>query len=129
MTQSKMGNLIGSTYKGVIDIEKITLLFRQYEETVSSFEIQAILQRHSAQTDKGMDYDCFLKLIGYNLSETKRKNQIFDSTIRNEKSLSDRCMKAISSIFLLELDLLRFTEVHKVCFSLLFLKSIYLLIR
>ncbi|EAR91314.1 hypothetical protein TTHERM_00734110 (macronuclear) [Tetrahymena thermophila SB210] len=114
MAQSRFSNVPGSAYKGVVDIEKLTLLYRQYEETVSSFEIQAILSRHSAASDKGMDYDCFLKFIGFNLGDTKRKNTIFDSQARTERSLTERCMKALSSIFLLELDLLRFTEVHKV---------------
>ncbi|KAL4475804.1 hypothetical protein ABPG72_011365 [Tetrahymena utriculariae] len=114
MSQTKFANVPGSAYKGVVDIEKLTLLYRQYEETVSSFEIQAILSRHSAASDKGMDYDCFLKFIGFNLGDTKRKNTIFDSQARTERSLTERCMKALSSIFLLELDLLRFTEVHKV---------------
>lgn len=75
-----------------------------------------------------MDYDCFLKLIGYNISDTKRKNLIFDSVNKTERPISERCMKALSSIFLLELDLLRFTEVHKARFNFtLLLKSIYLI--
>lgn len=95
-------------------MEKLILLYRQYEEIVSSFEIQAILQRYGSSSDRGMDYECFLKLIGYSLGETKRKNPIFDTVATKENPLSDRSMKALSSIFLLELDLLRFTEVHKV---------------
>lgn len=57
-------------------------------------------------------------MIGQNLNDTKKKNLIFDSSLSQNskisKTLSERVMQALSSIFLLELDLLRFTELYKV---------------
>jgi hypothetical protein len=82
---------------------------------VTPIELQSIIARYSSSpAEQGLDYDAFLKMVGQNLADTKRKNPIFETNnLQNSKAdkpLTERVMNALSSIFLLELDLLRFTE-------------------
>ncbi|EGR32917.1 hypothetical protein IMG5_067140, partial [Ichthyophthirius multifiliis] len=61
---------------GDIRYESLQYFYNLYNEKISQYESQAIIQRYN-QVSNLLDYDTFLKILNINPSSIRRRNQIF----------------------------------------------------